>query len=1145
MLTDGLRLLEGTRIRNATIDSGTSFPSSPSIGELFFRTDEDNLYIHDGTTWNLAATAGGGLTSITVTGDVTGTLDGGTDVLTLATVAGSPGTVGSASEATVVTFNAKGLTTAVSTTPIQIAETQITDGSILSRNAGNETITGTWSFSNPVAVAAPTTNGHAANKLYVDQLVAGLSWRNSVAVATTANITLSDEQTIDGEFVTFGARVLVKNQTTASQNGIYVVGIPWTRADDFNETSPINEVNLAAVFVQNGTTNGSTSWTQTATVTTVGTDPMVFTQFLGAVPQTAGGVEGSIQFRQGGAPNGSSKLVFDNTAEPRITIGDGLANSYFTTAPADVSSSAAPWLYIEGSAGTATEAAGGRVYLIGGGATGQQDGGDVIITGGASGPSVNGDGGRVEIAGGVGTTRNGDVDIKTGLTSRLRIAAEGAFFVNGTAGTTGQVLQSNGVGAPPTWVTNSSNALIGTGTVTATATTTGAYAGVNSALGNFAMLALTHSGSAANERVISIQNAAGQFQIRFANDAQSSFTPFFSAVRSANTATSITLTGTTINLTGSVALGANSLTTSGGISAGTLSGGGAALTSLNATNLSSGTVNVLRLGASGTRNSTTFLRGDNTWAVPAGGGTGTVTTVSVASANGFAGSVANATTTPAITLSTSITGMLRGDGTALTAATAGTHFSAGTASLATGILRSTTGTGALSIAAAGDFPTLNQDTTGNAATATTAGTVTAAAQPNITSVGTLTSLSVSGTASAGNFSGPGTGLTGTATSLNIGGNAATATTAATVTSPSQPNITSVGTLSSLSVSGAVSAGSFSGAGTDLTGTAAALSIGGNAATATTATTATSATTAGTVTTAAQPAITSVGTLTSLAVTGNVTAAEPTTASHLTTKLYVDSLVQGLSWKAAARAATTANITLSGTQTIDGVAVVASDRVLVKNQSTASQNGIYVVAAGAWARSNDMDGNPSVGEVNGAAVYVTDGTTQADTTWSQTATVVTMGTDPLTFVQLSGAGSTNASSLLGSTLAANVVNSSLTSVGTLSSLAVSGAVTQAHTLTTTSAPAAGNTGTLDSFPTATYRSASYMVQIVQGGTFEVLNLMVVHDGTNAFVTEYGRTSTGTFTGVGFDASISSGTLSVTWTGGSGSPVIKSQETYITV
>jgi len=94
---------------------------------------------------------------------------------------------------------------------------------------------------------------------------------------------------------------------------------------------------------------------------------------------------------------------------------------------------------------------------------------------------------------------------------------------------------------------------------------------------------------------------------------------------------------------------------------------------------------------------------------------GTVTTLSVVSTNGFTGTVANPTSTPAITLTTSISGVLKGSASALVAATSGTDFSAGTSALATGILKSTTSTGALTIAVAADFPTLNQNTTGTAA----------------------------------------------------------------------------------------------------------------------------------------------------------------------------------------------------------------------------------------------------------------------------------------------------------------------------------------------------------------------------------------------------------------------------------------------
>ena len=132
----------------------------------------------------------------------------------------------------------------------------------------------------------------------------------------------------------------------------------------------------------------------------------------------------------------------------------------------------------------------------------------------------------------------------------------------------------------------------------------------------------------------------------------------------------------------------------------------------------------------------TFNYSTLTWtAIGSGGGSGTVTSVSVTSANGLSGTVANATTTPSITLSTNVTGVLKGNGTAISAATSGTDYSAGTSALATGILKSTTTTGALTIAVAADFPILNQNTTGSAASVSGTNVITNA---NLTQIGAYT-----------------------------------------------------------------------------------------------------------------------------------------------------------------------------------------------------------------------------------------------------------------------------------------------------------------------------------------------------------------------------------------------------------------------
>ncbi len=127
---------------------------------------------------------------------------------------------------------------------------------------------------------------------------------------------------------------------------------------------------------------------------------------------------------------------------------------------------------------------------------------------------------------------------------------------------------------------------------------------------------------------------------------------------------------------------------------------------------------------------------------------------------------------------------------------------------------------------------------------------------------------------------------------------------------------------------------------------------------------------------------------------------PTSTTDAATKAYVDSVAQGLSVKTAVRVATTANITLSGIQTIDGVTLVAGDRVLVKNQSTNTQNGVYDAASGAWTRSTDSD---TGAELVNAFYFVTLGSTLQATGWTQsTPGPITIGSTAIVFNQFSGA-----------------------------------------------------------------------------------------------------------------------------------------------
>lgn len=140
-------------------------------------------------------------------------------------------------------------------------------------------------------VASPSASTDAANKGYIDNLVAGLSFKEEVRVATTTNGTLAtafaNGQTVDGVTLATGNRILLKNQTTQTENGIYVVaasGAP-TRSGDADSSADLNN---ATVYVTEGTVNAGMLYTQTTANPTVGVSNVAFVQFATGVSYTAG-----------------------------------------------------------------------------------------------------------------------------------------------------------------------------------------------------------------------------------------------------------------------------------------------------------------------------------------------------------------------------------------------------------------------------------------------------------------------------------------------------------------------------------------------------------------------------------------------------------------------------------------------------------------------------------------------------------------------------------------------------------------------------------------------------------------------------------------------------------------------------------------
>jgi hypothetical protein len=245
---------------------------------------------------------------------------------------------------------------------------------------------------------------------------------------------------------------------------------------------------------------------------------------------------------------------------------------------------------------------------------------------------------------------------------------------------------------------------------------------------------------------------------------------------------------------------------------------------------------------------------------------------------------------------------------------------------------------------------------------------------------------------------------------------------------------------------------------------------------------------------------------------------PTATADAATKGYVDSAIQGLDVKTSVKAATTTAGTLASSfangSVIDGITLVTGDRILIKDQSTGTENGIYTVnVSGAPTRSIDF---ASGSLAAGTFTYIEQGTVNADAGWVCTTDQPTdvVGTNTLTFVQFSGAGSIVAGTGLtktGNTLSVNASQTQITSVGTLTSLTVSGT----SNLTTLVAGSGGFTSTAGSTTlAATTIGAITGTSATFSSTLGVTGLATFGAGgltSTAGTTTLGATTIGAITG----------------------------------
>jgi hypothetical protein len=310
--------LNKNELQNAVIQNLATAPGSPVAGQVYYNTADNQLYIYNGTRWEVAGNAvQSGLLSAR---PAAATVDAGTiyyatdtylfyytdgstwsqtnqfGTVTAQTTYGASSGNGSSTDYARAdhTHGTPALGTA---TPNAVAGVTGSAGSATAPSKEDHTHAFVPASDLSMAgfkltsLGTPTADTDAANKGYVDSVAQGLDPKASVVAATTTAGTLAtsfaDSQVIDGVTLATGNRILIKDQADATENGIYVVaasGAPTRSTDMDNGT----EFPGAFTFVEQGTVNADTGWTCTNNApVTLGSTNITFTQFSGAGTYTA------------------------------------------------------------------------------------------------------------------------------------------------------------------------------------------------------------------------------------------------------------------------------------------------------------------------------------------------------------------------------------------------------------------------------------------------------------------------------------------------------------------------------------------------------------------------------------------------------------------------------------------------------------------------------------------------------------------------------------------------------------------------------------------------------------------------------------------------------------------------------------------
>ena len=464
--------LQKNELRNATIQVLATPPSSPVTGQIYYNSDSNDgpigLMVYNGTLWESV----GSIDGLSGTAPISVSVSGGVATISISAADGTnPGSM-SAAHYTLVN-NATDANTA---------------STIVKRDASGNFTAGTVSATSVSISGAVTNATDAATKAYVDGVASGLDIKESVRVATTANVALAtaleNGDAIDGITLATGNRVLVKNQSTGSENGIYVVQSSGAavRATDADVSAEVTAGLFA--FVEEGTANGNTGWVLTTdNPITLGTTALVFTQFAGAATVTGG--DGLTLTGADLSVNVDSSTIEISSDILRVKDA-GVTAAKLATSAVDVSTSTVTGTLPVAKGGTgATTAADNAVFA--GPATGGPSApsfrslvasdipshGTDKLTSGTLGVERGGTGaatftaGIVKSSGGtnalttastiaLGSEVSGTLPVANGGTGASTLTSGGVLLGNGTstigatsAGTANQVLRVPGAGGSP------------------------------------------------------------------------------------------------------------------------------------------------------------------------------------------------------------------------------------------------------------------------------------------------------------------------------------------------------------------------------------------------------------------------------------------------------------------------------------------------------------------------------------------------------------------------------------------------------------------------------------------------------------------------------------------------------------------------